>query len=85
MNNYLPDNNHLHHLIYKYFKKLNFIKKNFLLSSFVGLSINSVLIMNYSIGYFFISNTILQVILILTNVLIYMTVYYLLRKKLKEF
>jgi UDP-N-acetylmuramyl pentapeptide phosphotransferase/UDP-N-acetylglucosamine-1-phosphate transferase len=64
MNNYLPDNNHLHHLIYKYFKKLNFIKKNFLLSSFVGLSINSVLIMNYSIGYFFISNTILQVILI---------------------
>jgi UDP-N-acetylmuramyl pentapeptide phosphotransferase/UDP-N-acetylglucosamine-1-phosphate transferase len=35
-NNYLPDNDHLHQLIFKFFKKKNISKKIFLLSSIVG-------------------------------------------------
>ena len=34
-NNYLPDNDHLHHLIYKFFVKKKYFLKNFLQSSIV--------------------------------------------------
>jgi len=48
-NNYLPDNDHLHHLIFKFVKKINLIKNNVLLSSMVGIFINFYLIINYLI------------------------------------
>ena len=82
-NNYLPDNNHLHQLIFKFLKNKNFIKKNYLLSSFVGLSINFVLIINFSIGYTHYSNTSLQIALILFGVSTYLSTYFYLYKKLK--
>ena len=82
INNYLPDNKHLHHLIYKYLKKKNIFKKNFIRSSSVGLIINSVLIVNYFIGYNYLTNTVVQCILILVNIFLYMFVYYNLAKKL---
>lgn len=82
-NNYLPDNKHLHHLMYKYLKKKNTFKKNFLLSTSVGLIINLILIINYSIGYNYITNTPVQCLLILFNIFLYMLVYYNLAKKIK--
>ena len=81
-NNYLPDNDHLHHMIFKFLKKKNITKKNFLLSSCVGLIINLLLIMNYTIGYIYLSNTVVQTVLVVIGVLIYMVVYYNIKKKL---
>ena len=85
INNYLPDNEHLHHLIYKYLKKKKFVEKNFLLSSFVGLIINFVLMINYLIGYIYLTNTVVQSVLIVSGVLLYLVVYYSLAKKLNKF
>ena len=79
-NNYLPDNNHLHQLIFKYLRKKNFIKKNFLLSSIVGIIINMYLFIVYLIGYFFYSETNVQVALILTSIALYLLFYYRLTK-----
>ncbi len=84
-NNYLPDNEHLHQLIYKFFKKKNFIKKNFLLSSSVGLIINLMLMINYSIGYIYLSNTVVQVTLITSGVILYLLIYYSLAKKISTY
>ncbi|MDB9747112.1 hypothetical protein OAB07_03480, partial [Candidatus Pelagibacter sp.] len=80
-NNYLPDNEHLHQLIYKFFVKKNFIKKNFLLSSLVGLIINLILVINYSIGYIFLNNTVVQITLIMGGVILYLLTYYSLAEK----
>ena len=82
INNYLPDNDHLHHLVYKYLKKKKLIKKNFLLSSLVGLIINFVLIVNYSIGYIYLTSTVVQSILITSGIILYLFIYYNLAKKL---
>ena len=79
-NNYLPDNNHLHQLIFKYLRKKNFIKKNFLLSSIVGIIINMYLFIVYLSGYFFYSETNVQVALILTSIALYLLFYYRLTK-----
>ena len=81
-NNYLPDNDHLHQLIFKFYKKKSNIKKNFLLSSLVGLSINSILFINYLIGFNNYNHTMTQVILIMVGILIYLIFYYILKKKL---
>ena len=81
-NNYLPDNHHLHHLIYKFLVKKNFLKKNFLRSSLVGILINIVLLFSYLIGYMYLKNTIIQNILIFIGVSLYLIVYYSLAKKL---
>ena len=81
-NNYLPDNNHLHHLIFKFYKKKGIIKKNFLLSSLIGLSINSILFINYLIGYNYYNHTAVQVILIFSGIFFYLIFYYILKKKL---
>lgn len=82
INNYLPDNKHLHHLIYKYLKEKNIFKKNFILSSSVGLIINLILIISYTIGYNYLTNTAVQCILVLVNIFLYTIVYYSLAKKL---
>ena len=78
--NYLPDNDHLHQMIFIYFKKKNFIKKNFLLSSFVGIVINLYLFFVYSIGYFFYTHTIIQITLITSSIIVYLILYYILVK-----
>ena len=78
--NYLPDNDHLHQMIFIYFKKKNFIKKNFLLSSFVGIVINLYLFFIYSIGYLFYTQTIIQIALIISSIIVYLILYYLLVK-----
>ncbi len=78
--NYLPDNKHMHHLIFKYFKKKKIFKKKYLLSSFVGIIINLYMLSFYIIGFFDYSDTKLQIILIFSNTVIYLLVYYQLKK-----
>ena len=82
-NNYLPDNKHLHQLIFKYLKKKFFIKKTFLLSSFVGIIINFILLIFFSIGFIFYNHTTTQIMIILFDISLYLLLYYLLNKKLK--
>lgn len=81
-NNYLPDNNHLHQLIFKFFRKKEFFKKNFILSSFIGISINTILFLNYFIAYKNFSNSIIQIILISSSIFLYLISYYFFNKKL---
>ncbi len=81
-NNYLPDNDHLHHLIFKFFKKNFFKENNFMLSSIIGISINLILFLINLIGYNYYNSTNIQVMLILCGIILYLISYYLLRKNL---
>ena len=81
-NNYLPDNNHLHQLLFKYFKKKNIFKKNFVLSSSIGIFINSILFLNYLIGFNNYNNSKIQILLILISIFLYLISYYFFNKKL---
>ena len=82
-NNYLPDNNHLHQLIFKYLKIKKFTNKTFLLSSIVGIIINLVLFIFFYVGYIFYNHTVTQVFLILSGIFLYLITYYTLSHKLK--
>lgn len=79
--NYLPDNEHLHQLLFKYLNSKNWIKKKYLLSSLTGILINFYLFIGYLIGYSNYSETYFQVIIIFINVTIYLFMYYLLKNK----
>ena len=78
--NFIADNYHIHHLIFKYFYSKNFFKKKYLLSSFVGITINCYLTMFYIIGFFDYSDTKRQILLIFINIIIYLTLYFKLKK-----
>jgi len=78
--NYLPDNEHLHQIIFKVINQKKLFKKKYLYSSFTGIIINSFLLMLYTIGYFFNDRTDVQVYLIITGVLVYLFLYFNLRK-----
>ena len=73
--NYLPDNHHLHQMIYKYLKDKNFIKKNFLLSSISGILINSYLFIISLIAYNFYSHSNTLIALLFINMFLYIFVY----------
>ena len=81
-NNYLPDNEHLHQLIFKFYKKKEIIKKDFLLSSFIGICINLILFISYLIGFYYYSHTMTQVMLIVGGIFLYLIAYYSLKKNL---
>ena len=80
---YLPDNEHLHQMFYKYLKKKNFIKKKYLLSSLTGILINIYLFVIFFIGYIFYSKTNIQIFLIIMNTSLYIMFYQLLKKNYK--
>ena len=81
-NNYLPDTNHLHQLIFKFLKKKNFLKSNFILSSFIGISINSILFLNYLVGFNNFNSSVIQIILMSFTIFLYLISYYFFNKKL---
>ena len=81
-NNYLPDNDHLHHLIFKFLSKKGIIKKNFLFSSLIGIFINFILLINYFVGYKYYNHSWIQIILILSGIILYLLAYYNLKKKI---
>ena len=82
--NYLADNYHLHHLLFEYCKKKMIIKKKYLLSSSIGIFINIYLTIFYIIGFIDFTNTKLQIFLILINILLYLLVYFKLKKKIND-
>jgi len=78
--NDLPDNKHLHQLIFKFISQKKLFKKKYLCSSFSGILINSFLLILYIIGYFFNKQTDVQIYLIITGISFYLFSYYKLRK-----
>ena len=72
---YLPDNLHLHQMLYKFLTKKIFVKKNYLLSSLSGILINTYLFFINLVGYFFYTETDVQIILILMNIIVYILCY----------
>ena len=81
-NNYLPDNDHLHHLIFRFYKKNFFKKDDFVLSSIIGISINLILFLIYLVGYNYYNFTNIQVMLIFCGIILYLLSYYFFKKKL---
>ncbi len=81
-NNYLPDNDHLHQLIFKFCEKKKIIKHNFIQSSLIGISINLILTINYLIGFNYYNNSIIQILLIVSSIFLYLISYYFFNKKL---
>lgn len=78
--NYLPDNKHLHQMVFKFITKKKMFKQKFLCSSIAGISINIFLSVLYIIGYFFKNQTDVQIYLIITGILVYLFLYNSLRK-----
>ena len=78
----MPDNDHLHHLIFKFYKKKGIIKKDILISSLIGIFINFILLINYLVGYKYYNHSWIQIILILSGIILYLLLYYSLKKKL---
>ena len=83
-NNYLPDNDHLHQLIFKLCIKNRISNKHFLISSLIGISINLILLINYSIGFYYYHHTLIQIVLIMSGVLLYLLTYFILKKELSK-
>lgn len=73
--NYLPDNLHLHQILFKFLDKKNFFKKKYLLSSFIGIVINIYLLIINTLGYLFYSDSKIQILLILFSSLTYISLY----------
>ena len=82
--NYLPDNEHLHQMLFKYLKQRVKLKKKFLISSLTGVVINLYLSLSYFFGFIYYSKTNIQIILILLGITIYIVTYFQLEKKLNE-
>tara|TARA_B110000971_G_scaffold177596_1_gene183310 strand:- start:6889 stop:7914 length:1026 start_codon:yes stop_codon:yes gene_type:complete len=78
--NYLPDNSHLHQKLFKFLNKKKVIKKKYLLSTFVGISINLFLSILYIVGYIYNEKTDVQICLIFIGILIYLSVFLRLKK-----
>jgi len=74
---YLPDNDHLHQIFYKYLKKKNRIKKNFLLSSVTGIIINLYLFCSSYIAYIYYDKTDVLVFILIINIFLYIASYQL--------
>ena len=83
-NDFLPDNLHLHQIIFKYIKKKKIIKKNFICSSLIGILINSLFLLSYIIGYNNINNSKIQLILIAISSFLYLALYYFFNRKLSQ-
>jgi len=78
--NYLADNLHLHHLIYKMLDNKLLIKKKYIVSSLTGLIINFYLLIIYIISYFYHSKTNIQIIITLFSITVYLISYFYLKK-----
>ena len=74
------DNNHLHHLVYTYLKNNRFIKNNEYINSLSGILINCYNLITLLISIYFINSSKILLLLILTNILIYLILYFKLHR-----
>ncbi len=79
--NYIADNLHLHQLLYKYLNRKKLFREKYLTSSLTGILINVYLLVFYIIGFLDYSDTKLQIVLILSNSLIYLLTHNFLKKQ----
>lgn len=70
------DNNHLHHLVYSYLKNNGFLKNKEYINSLSGILINFYNLITLSISIYFINSSKILLILILTNILVYLILYF---------
>ncbi len=70
-----PDNNHLHHLIYLFIKKNNLIKNNLFLNTLTGIMINIYLFISSLATIFYYNHTKTLLVIILFNILVYLSLY----------
>jgi UDP-N-acetylmuramyl pentapeptide phosphotransferase/UDP-N-acetylglucosamine-1-phosphate transferase len=76
-----PDTQHLHQLIFK--KLVQHLKNNFILcNSLTGIMINIYHLIIFYICYTNYSKSIFQIYILTLNIFVYLSVYYLLKKKL---
>ena len=75
-----PDNNHLHHLLFNFLKKK--IDRKYIANTFTGMIINSYNLLIFALGskYYFYTKTL--ILLLLINILVYLVVYFTLRKNI---
>ena len=77
-----PDNNHLHQLLFIFFtKKMKF--KSWIISSLTGISINTYNLIIFYIALINVSQTKILVFIIITNVILYNFIYFILKKKIR--
>jgi len=69
------DTNHLHHLIYLKFKNLKVFSKKHYINNFTGMTLNIYNMVVLIFAAFFLTNTKLQIMLIILNIFIYMFIY----------
>jgi UDP-N-acetylmuramyl pentapeptide phosphotransferase/UDP-N-acetylglucosamine-1-phosphate transferase len=78
---YKPDNLHFHQLLFIFFKKNNFFSKQYV-NTLSGVFINSYNALIFFIGSFFYNSSLELGILILFNILVYTSLYIILKKKI---
>ncbi len=77
-----PDNRHLHQLLFIFFtKKMKF--KTWIISSLTGISINTYNLIIFYIALTNVSQTKTLVYLIILNVILYNSIYFVLKKKIR--
>jgi len=76
-----PDNFHFHQLLFMYLKKNNFFSKQYA-NTFSGIFINFYNALIFFLGTFFFNSSLELGILIFFNILIYISLYIFLRKKI---
>lgn len=77
-----PDNLHLHQLVYKFLKTK--FDSNFLSNIFAAILINFYNLIIFAISLFFIKETNMLSLLIITNIICYVMVYFFLKEKNKK-
>tara|TARA_B110000977_G_scaffold125183_1_gene160303 strand:- start:6157 stop:7224 length:1068 start_codon:yes stop_codon:yes gene_type:complete len=81
---FLPDNEHLHHLFFKFLQNKKFFHKKYLNSSFTGIFLNLYFFWSITIAYNYISYTKVQIVIITCNIVMYLITYLLLAKYLRK-
>lgn len=76
------DNSHLHQIFYLYFSKINIVKKNIYLNSFTSIIILMLNIPGFIIASIDPFSTIVQILVIFGNIIIYIFLYFWLSMKL---
>ena len=76
-----PDNQHLHQLLFSYFNKNRNFNKVFV-NSFTACVINSFNFIIFAFATVYFSNTIIQILIILTSIFFYNLFYFILKKEI---
>jgi len=77
---FVPDNNHLHHLIFVFILKKTKFKKNYLQNSSTGILINLYLLLTLVLAFQLYSYTKYQILITILNTFVYLLIFKLMKK-----